>query len=471
MVRRAAKGRSLLSLAAVVVVATALLGIPAQAGASRYLPQALEPTLTAPAIDLAGAAGAGDVDRHPAFALLTDTDRQALAAGCAGARAQVFDLFPELAPGSLEAPGWKLASGPSAWWLRPNVWEFQEIASERWWATERYAFVGWAPHVGTDPMGLQCPQCEARVERLNRMTPEEREALDREMAAVLGITADFAASTGHDVWNAASLGTLNRVEAQPDLGPGSGLKNSVGIAADRLANTVTLGAQDNLVVALERTGDVSGVPMAISKTAYDLTPMEEVRVLAQEGDQLTADQKAAAVLTGVSKTAALGALAASFVPGKPVPNPDTVFSGHGGYVPGSGTTTIPSGTSLTLYSSPGGSISDALGNAIELGQVPSSVFSTTHVPGDVVPNYTLFPPGGLRIMGAPETVSSPAQLSSLLRPNMGPCHWAACTANPAIAGTTSTVPAGFRLNLPPSVLENFAGAAITNATVREGRRR
>jgi RHS repeat-associated protein len=48
-------------------------------------------------------------------------------------------------------------------------------------------------------------------------------------------------------------------------------------------------------------------------------------------------------------------------------------------------------------------------------------------PGDKMPNYTLFPPDGLNIMGTPVVVSSPEQLSTLLQPNMGMVHWAACS--------------------------------------------
>jgi hypothetical protein len=115
----------------------------------------------------------------------------------------------------------------------------------------------------------------------------------------------------------------------------------------------------------------------------------------------------------------------------------TVFSGHGGYEVigeglkhemGSGLTTIPEGTSLTVYSRLGGTISDSLGNAIETGQGLSGVYSKTFGPGMQAPNYTLFPAKGLNIMGNPVTVANPTRLSDLLVSGMGSCHWAACTS-------------------------------------------
>ncbi len=107
-----------------------------------------------------------------------------------------------------------------------------------------------------------------------------------------------------------------------------------------------------------------------------------------------------------------------------------IFSGHGGYEIGSGITAIPDGTSLTVYSKFGSTISDELGNMIETGANLSNVYSRTYGTGDRLPNYTLYPPEGLNIKGTPITVDSPTQLSDLLNPNMGECHWAACTHNP-----------------------------------------
>ncbi|MBI5656093.1 MAG: hypothetical protein HZC44_04410 [Geobacter sp.] len=113
----------------------------------------------------------------------------------------------------------------------------------------------------------------------------------------------------------------------------------------------------------------------------------------------------------------------------------TVFSGHGSYEIGSGITTIPEGTNLTVYSKFGSTISDPLGNAIETNGDLSKAYSRTYGPGDRMPNYTLHPPEGLNIKGTPTVVLESTPLSDLLKPDMGECHWAACTWNPKAANS------------------------------------
>jgi hypothetical protein len=112
------------------------------------------------------------------------------------------------------------------------------------------------------------------------------------------------------------------------------------------------------------------------------------------------------------------------------PNSETVFSGHGSYFPDNGTTIVPEGTTLTIYSKPGATISDTLGNRIELGGDLSQVFKQTFKSGDELPDYVLHPAPDLNIRGAPITVLDDTPLSGLLKPDMGNCHWAACTYNP-----------------------------------------
>lgn len=104
---------------------------------------------------------------------------------------------------------------------------------------------------------------------------------------------------------------------------------------------------------------------------------------------------------------------------------ETVFSGHGAFVEGSGKVTLPEGTSISTYAPHNSYITDAVGNQIELGNppVPTQVFG----PGETMPNYNLYPPGDLNIAGNPVTVGRATPLSELLKPNMGMCHWAACT--------------------------------------------
>lgn len=106
------------------------------------------------------------------------------------------------------------------------------------------------------------------------------------------------------------------------------------------------------------------------------------------------------------------------------PNPN-ILSGHGGIAAGdTATTVIPEGTSVRFYSPHDTSIYDSVGNAIESGAPPPPVQVSRA--GEAVPDYTLFPPDGLNIVGNPTTVTSPTRLSSLLGPNMGDVDWAAC---------------------------------------------
>ncbi|WP_342776404.1 putative adhesin [Streptomyces armeniacus] len=103
-----------------------------------------------------------------------------------------------------------------------------------------------------------------------------------------------------------------------------------------------------------------------------------------------------------------------------------MFSGHGGIRAGDGNPVIvPEGTSISMYSRHGEPITDALGNQIETrAPVPVEVYG----PGEKLPNYSLFPPSGLKIEGVPRnvTVVGETPLSHLMQPNMGPVHWAAC---------------------------------------------
>jgi hypothetical protein len=108
------------------------------------------------------------------------------------------------------------------------------------------------------------------------------------------------------------------------------------------------------------------------------------------------------------------------------PDNQLVLSGHGGIRDGdSALVTVPEGTSVHMYGKHGESISDSLGNKIETGS-PKAL--EIHGPGVKLPDYSLFSPDGLNIQGTPRniTVTDETRLSELLRPNMGPVHWAAC---------------------------------------------
>ena len=110
-------------------------------------------------------------------------------------------------------------------------------------------------------------------------------------------------------------------------------------------------------------------------------------------------------------------------------NKDTVFSGHGSYEPSRGSVVVPEGTSITVYSKPGATITNDLGMEIEKGTDLSRVYKERYMPGDELPDYMLHSPDGLDLTGSPVTVTQDTPLSELLKPNMGECHWAACTYN------------------------------------------
>jgi RHS repeat-associated protein len=103
--------------------------------------------------------------------------------------------------------------------------------------------------------------------------------------------------------------------------------------------------------------------------------------------------------------------------------PRNVFSGHGAVAPGS--FTVPQGTSIKVYGEVGDTISDRLGNAIELGYADDA-WSRVYGPGSQAPNLILQAPDGLAIAGRPITVLNDTPLSSLLKPDMGEMNWAAC---------------------------------------------
>ncbi len=110
----------------------------------------------------------------------------------------------------------------------------------------------------------------------------------------------------------------------------------------------------------------------------------------------------------------------------PHPEPRTIISGHGAYYPEDGYVTVPRGTTITIYAEHGSSITDELGNLIETGGDTSRVYSRMFHPGEQIPNYTIYPPDGLNIMGAPRTVTSPTRLTELINEDMGNVHLAIC---------------------------------------------
>ncbi len=106
--------------------------------------------------------------------------------------------------------------------------------------------------------------------------------------------------------------------------------------------------------------------------------------------------------------------------------PRLTISGHGAYHPDDGYMAVPRGTTITVYAEHGSSITDELGNLIETGGDTSGVYSRTFHPGEQIPDYTIYPPDGLNVMGTPKTVLSPTLLSELVNEEMGGVHLAIC---------------------------------------------
>ncbi|KAA8957732.1 MAG: hypothetical protein F6Q13_16110 [Mycobacterium sp.] len=112
------------------------------------------------------------------------------------------------------------------------------------------------------------------------------------------------------------------------------------------------------------------------------------------------------------------------------PQNRTNISGHGAYG-GHGMMQVPPGSTITTYAEHGSTITDALGNLIETSGDTSGLYSKTFLPGESLPDYTIYPPDGLNITGDPQTVTEPTLLSELIKAGMGDVHLATCTFDPA----------------------------------------
>ena len=93
--------------------------------------------------------------------------------------------------------------------------------------------------------------------------------------------------------------------------------------------------------------------------------------------------------------------------------------------------TVPEGTSVTLPTSLGNTISDSYGGALESGgdltpYLADTDGALTYPAGSRIPNLTLYPPDGLSIQGSPTTVSTPTTLGGLIGAGQGNVLWSAC---------------------------------------------
>jgi hypothetical protein len=108
------------------------------------------------------------------------------------------------------------------------------------------------------------------------------------------------------------------------------------------------------------------------------------------------------------------------------PDGESALAGHGLHRLANGNFIVPDGTEVAVYAPYGRQLDDAAGFRVESGDEtmkPVRVYRS----GESMPNYTLLPPGDLRIRANSITVTEETKLSDLLEPNMGRCHWAACS--------------------------------------------
>ena len=149
----------------------------------------------------------------------------------------------------------------------------------------------------------------------------------------------------------------------------------------------------------------------------------------------TTREKVAAALGIVLALVAFG-LGARAIYGVPQPGPpnfaaDVQLDGHGGWFVQNGFTTVPEGTTVTVPTGIGRSITTRFGNAIASGDDLTPFFAdmegaVTYPAGSRIPNLTLGPPDGLTPIPGATNVPQLTTLSNLLQPNQGNVMWNAC---------------------------------------------
>jgi len=122
------------------------------------------------------------------------------------------------------------------------------------------------------------------------------------------VAKDFAGKTGHDLWNLASLGTLERVEHQKNLGTLGGVAESAFQGARSISNVASFGLQESIYQTQMREGPgVKSVLKGTGEGLVALTPYEEGKTLITNWSSLDAAQRWHLGMTAVSKTAGLAA--------------------------------------------------------------------------------------------------------------------------------------------------------------------
>jgi len=119
----------------------------------------------------------------------------------------------------------------------------------------------------------------------------------------------FVGESIRELWNVASLGTLDRVLVQDNLGTWSGFGESVFNGARSVSNAASLGLQESIYETQMREGpSLRSVVTGTGRGIANLTPYSEAKALITVGDHLSASQKIELVFVGISKTAALGTI-------------------------------------------------------------------------------------------------------------------------------------------------------------------
>jgi RHS repeat-associated protein len=150
-----------------------------------------------------------------------------------------------------------------------------------------------------DPFGLYKFAPSERERDLN----EEKKALRAWGMANIGWDY-FIMQTSHDLWNVASLGTLERVESQENLGTWGGVFESTGNATTRVSNTLTLGLQDEIYYTqMEEGAGLKNIVKGTGKGLLNITPYEEVKTIFSSDSD--AGQKISSFFMGISKLASL----------------------------------------------------------------------------------------------------------------------------------------------------------------------
>ncbi|MGW4500461.1 putative adhesin [Micromonospora sp. NPDC004336] len=108
------------------------------------------------------------------------------------------------------------------------------------------------------------------------------------------------------------------------------------------------------------------------------------------------------------------------------PDGEVVFAGHGKHDTANGNFTVPEGTEIAVYVPYSKKLMDTDAFRVESGRsspAPVKIYRS----GESMPNFTLLPASGLRVREGSKRVSEPTLLSTLVKPDMGTCHWAACS--------------------------------------------